>query len=76
MSRSPQQVHLPLARFRWEPERRVPSDPYVHLPPVDLQSGDLTGWVGFIATSDVGNPALSPAPSAYDIHVYQTPSEF
>ncbi|KNZ81402.1 putative alpha-N-arabinofuranosidase A [Termitomyces sp. J132] len=30
----------------------------------------------FIATSDTSNPILSPNPTEYDIHVYQTPSWF
>ncbi|GJE86669.1 glycoside hydrolase family 51 protein [Phanerochaete sordida] len=30
----------------------------------------------FIATSDVGDPTLTPTPQAYDVHVYQTPSWF
>ncbi|PIL27574.1 hypothetical protein GSI_10725 [Ganoderma sinense ZZ0214-1] len=32
--------------------------------------------IRFLATSDVGSPVLSPAPPAYDVHVYQTPSWF
>nr|VWO95994.1 Tetrahydroxynaphthalene reductase (EC (T4HN reductase) (THNR) [Ganoderma boninense] len=32
--------------------------------------------IRFLATTDVGNPVLSPAPPAYDVHVYQTPSWF
>ncbi|EKM56923.1 glycoside hydrolase family 51 protein [Phanerochaete carnosa HHB-10118-sp] len=30
----------------------------------------------FIATSDVGDPTLTPTPQAYDVHVYQTPGWF
>ncbi|RPD65586.1 glycoside hydrolase [Lentinus tigrinus ALCF2SS1-7] len=32
--------------------------------------------IRFLATSDVGSPILSPAPPAYDVHVYQTPTWF
>ncbi|KAI0694224.1 glycoside hydrolase family 51 protein [Cytidiella melzeri] len=32
--------------------------------------------ITFIATSDVGDPVLTPTPEAYDVHVYQTPSWF
>ncbi|KAM5533877.1 hypothetical protein V8D89_012417 [Ganoderma adspersum] len=32
--------------------------------------------IRFLATSDVGSPVLSPAPPAYDVHVYQTPRWF
>ncbi|KDR72485.1 hypothetical protein GALMADRAFT_749117 [Galerina marginata CBS 339.88] len=30
----------------------------------------------FIATSDVGSPTLTPKPTEYDVHVYQTPTWF
>jgi hypothetical protein len=30
----------------------------------------------FIATTNVNNPVLSPKPTEYDVHVYQTPSVF
>ncbi|KJA18790.1 glycoside hydrolase family 51 protein [Hypholoma sublateritium FD-334 SS-4] len=32
--------------------------------------------IQFIATSDVGSPVLSPVPTEYDVHVYQTPTWF
>jgi alpha-N-arabinofuranosidase len=31
---------------------------------------------GFIATTNPGNPVLTPAPTEYDVHVYQTPSDY
>lgn len=31
--------------------------------------------VDFVATSNVNDPILTPKPTEYDVHVYQTPSE-
>ena len=33
-------------------------------------------WTDFIATTNTFNPILAPNPSQYDVHVYQTPSEY
>lgn len=33
------------------------------------------GHIGFLATSTVNSPALTPKPQEWDVHVYQTPSK-
>ncbi|KAF9440964.1 glycoside hydrolase family 51 protein, partial [Macrolepiota fuliginosa MF-IS2] len=32
--------------------------------------------IHFIATTDIGSPVLTPKPTEYDVHVYQTPTWF